>query len=152
MRLLRTLPGLVLFGLFLNLGFLYNGGHLESILHPGEWFILLFAPFGALSAAYGIGATFRLTFASFSGKRRDGDLSLARLERFLGHWIVAIYAISVISFCFATVITMGFMSGEAAVIGEKIASALVSFIVAVGLVEGIVRPLQRRVREEIAQS
>ena len=149
MRLFKTLFGSGIYLFWIVLAFLYNGGHLESLLHPGETAMVWFAPIGALIGAYGLGGTVKLLGASLSS-RKQAALAIphAKLGRFLSLWIVAAYGTSILAFVLGVVVTMGFVAGEAAKIGEKVASALVAFFWAILIAEGLLRPLKRRIEEE----
>ncbi len=149
MRLFKTLFGSGIYLFWVVLAFLYNGGHLDSLLHTGETAMVWFAPIGVLIGAYGLGGTVKLLRAALSS-RGQAALAIphAKLERFLSHWIVAIYGTSVLAFVLGVVVTMGFLNCEPAKIGEKVASALVAFFWAILLAEGLLRPLKHRIAEE----
>ncbi len=149
MRLLKTLLGSGFYFFWVLFGFTYNGGHFESLLHPGEFIMVLIAPVGALIGAYGSRGAARLIRASFSS-RRQAALAIphAKLEQFLSLWIVAVYTTSILAFVLGMIVTMGFIASELAKIGEKIAAASVAFFWAVLIAEGFLRPLKRRIAEE----
>ena len=149
MRLLKTLFGSGIYLFWIVLGFLFNGGHLDSLCHPGEVAMVCFAPIGVLIGAYGLGGAAKLLWASLSSRGQTAlAIPHARLERFLSHWIVAAYFTSVLAFVLGVVVTMGFVAGSPVKIGEKAASALAAFFWAILLAEGLLRPLKRRIEEE----
>ena len=149
MRLLKTLLGTVFYFLLVLLGFMFNGGHLESLLHPGEMFMVLFAVPAVLAGAYGFSGATKLLRASLSS-RRQATLAIpsAKLERFLSHWIVAVYATAFLAFFLGLIVTMGFVAGPSVKVGEKVASAMAAFFWAILVAEGFLRPLKRRIGEE----
>lgn len=129
-------------GVFLYLfvvlsGFTFNGGHLEMLLHPGEMIGVVFAPWVSLCTAYGMGGAFRQFGALFRAPTPES-------ERFLSLWIQAAYGAGLLFLLLGLIVTMPFVAGNPVKIGEKIASAMAAPLLALFLVEGVLRPLRHR--------
>lgn len=134
--------GWVLYAAVLLLCFAYNGGHFESLLHPGELFGVAVAPLACLGTAYGFGGTLRHLRAAFG---KNSPFDAAETERFLSLWISSAYGTGFILFILGLIITGGFVAGDPAKIAEKVASAMVAPLWAAFLAEGLLRPLRHRI-------
>ena len=142
MKLVSLAFGFALYAVVLLLGFFYNGGHIWSLLHPGEWFLVLFGPLACLLTGYGFCGTLRHFRAAFgSGVPSD----LAGTERFLSLWIAAAYGTAFIAFILGLILTMSYIAGELSMIGAQIVRSLNGLVLGVLLAEGLLRPLKHRI-------
>ena len=151
MRLLRVLPGFGLYVVLAVLAFVYIGGHVESLLHPGELFAVIFLPLAPLVGAYGIGGTGQRFLSLFSERRRIAyRFTPEALGRAISFRIAATYGAALLATVFEIVRASGFLgvADGKAVGGEIIASGLVAFFWAALLCEGLFRPMQCRLLTE----
>ncbi len=215
----------IVFGSVLG-GFIYNGGHLESLLHPGEWFIIIGVGVGYLvggsptsvlkavvekvkqatgappypqqrylDLSKGLYELFMIAreqgvvgieehvlnpasspiFSKYpafladhhaiaflqdalrpliEGRMKPEQLRVSLFEEIekikhhqLGPLIIlnkvadALPGVGIVAAVLGIVVTMGFLSGEKAVIGEKVASALVGTFLGLLLSYGLMQPM-----------
>jgi len=156
MRLLRVLPGFVLYVIGACLAFVYLGGHLESLLNPAPLFAVLVLPLAALVGAYGAGGTWRRfrSLLSEEERRRHG-FTPGEIGRAVALRIAATYGAAALTTVFEVVRSSRFLieassplSERVAVVGEVIASGLGAFFWAALLCEGLFRPLRHRLDAE----
>lgn len=130
-------------GLYLFLilfGFLYEGGHLLSLVHPSALIVVSLAPWTVLCTAYGARGAFRHLRAALRGQAPD----IGETQRFLSLWIASVYGTSAILFILDLVVLAGFLAGEPWKIGEKAVVSLIPFLFGLFLAEGMLRPLRHR--------
>ncbi len=151
MRLLRVLPGFGLYVVLAVLAFIYIGGHVDSLLRPGELFAVIFLPLAPLVGAYGIVGTGQRFLSLFSERRRIAyGFTPEALGRAISFRIGATYGAAILAAVFEIVRASGFfgMADGKAVGGEIIACGLGAFFLAALLCEGLFRPMQYRLLAE----